>query len=57
MNSETNINLHIYMKKERKIKNEREVEHLLAPLWHEALFTTRGPSTSGRGGLDTTRAK
>ena len=45
------------MKKERKIKNEREREHLLAPLWHEALFTTRGPSTSGRGGLDTTRAK
>jgi hypothetical protein len=41
------------MKKERKIKNERDGNPHFSPLQHEGLFTTRGLSASGLAVFDT----
>ena len=41
------------MKKERKIKNERERDPLFSPLQHEGLFTTRVLPSSGLAVFDT----
>ena len=41
------------MKKERKIKNERERDPLFSPLQHEGLFTTRGLFTRCLAVFDT----
>jgi hypothetical protein len=45
------------MKKERKIKNERDGDPLFSPLQPEGLFTTRGLLASGLAVFDTIPAK